>query len=216
MDARSSCIYETVPSGNRTNRSSAAPDVCRSFDAYKRQRTTWPLRPENWNLLFNSHLTMLVQHVLGHGAVLFNDQYIVKPCYNPTSTSSAFSWHRDSDWCRHLEDVGYSPYISVWVALDDMTLDNGCLAIRPGSHNNTHNNDDSNRVGEDTVAEGGVNWVQLLVRAGTAVIMSDMVEHGSGPNTTKYSRRAWMPQFSKHPLVYKAENVPVSLAVPLC
>jgi hypothetical protein len=43
-------------------------------------------------------------------------QYIIKP---PLSPLSSFCWHRDSDWCRGAE-VDYRPYISVWIALDDM------------------------------------------------------------------------------------------------
>ena len=46
-------------------------------------------------------------------------QYIAKPCQSP---ASAFCWHRDSDWLRGPQKGGGWPdYISVWVALDDMT-----------------------------------------------------------------------------------------------
>lgn len=43
-------------------------------------------------------------------------QYIVKPS---RSRLSQFAWHRDCDWCCG-PDVDRQPYLSVWVALDDM------------------------------------------------------------------------------------------------
>jgi ectoine hydroxylase-related dioxygenase (phytanoyl-CoA dioxygenase family) len=66
-----------------------------------------------------------------------------------------------------------------------------------------------------------VSWsalkdIPLLVSAGSAVIMTDVVEHASGANRTQYARRAWMPQFSCHPIVWReTPEAPVSLAVPL-
>ncbi|KAG2430346.1 hypothetical protein HYH02_013710 [Chlamydomonas schloesseri] len=66
------------------------------------------------------------------GPYLFNEQFIIKP---PRSTArSAFGWHRDSDWCRGRPEFQYSPYISVWTALDDMEAGNGALAVIPQSH----------------------------------------------------------------------------------
>ncbi len=45
------------------------------------------------------------------GPLLFNEQFILKP---PRSAySSAFAWHRDSDWCRDSSTYDYSPYVSV-------------------------------------------------------------------------------------------------------
>lgn len=37
--------------------------------------------------------------LLGPRAVLFNDQYILKPPRAAPGPSTAFGWHRDSDWC---------------------------------------------------------------------------------------------------------------------
>jgi ectoine hydroxylase-related dioxygenase (phytanoyl-CoA dioxygenase family) len=57
--------------------------------------------------------------------------------------------------------------------------------------------------------------VPLLLSAGSAVIMTDVVEHASGANRTQYARRAWMPQFSCKPIVWKEDKMPVSLAIML-
>jgi len=61
---------------------------------------------------------------------LFNDQYIAKP---PKSADARFTWHRDSQWCDEGETPGpnYKPYLSCWVALDDVDADNGAIRVLP-------------------------------------------------------------------------------------
>jgi ectoine hydroxylase-related dioxygenase (phytanoyl-CoA dioxygenase family) len=191
--------------------------------------------------------------LLGPKAVLFNDQYIVKPSQGGNAAS--FSWHRDSDWCR--EGSFPHPYISIWIALDDCEVENGCLFVRPGSHADASSDyvhvpglepeieasqdfsssltmtgilDDSGRAGNSsntespplenciTISKNKINGaaaVPLLLSAGSAVIMTDVVEHASGANTTQYARRGWMPQFSYQPVLWKESKTPVSLAIPL-
>ncbi len=52
-------------------------------------------------------------------------QYIVKP---GASSQSGFAWHRDSDWCSD-KDHQYSPYISLWCALDETTEGDAYAAL---------------------------------------------------------------------------------------
>ena len=105
-DAAGSCIYEAVP-GHR-----CTPALRTSHAAYCRLRSTWPLRAGVARLLFASRLTCLVTAILGPGAVLFNDQFILKPPERgPEGLATAFAWHRDSDWVRG-EEVAYAPYMS--------------------------------------------------------------------------------------------------------
>lgn len=126
-EATTSCIFESLPGR------CGSPELCTSYSTYRQARSTWPLRPSVWRILFQSQLTRLVTRLLGPGAVLFNDQassaplllllhadripslissrhcvqYILKtPC-----TTSAFPWHRDSEWCRSSA-VSYQPYLS--------------------------------------------------------------------------------------------------------
>lgn len=66
--AAASCIYESIPGHSCT------PELRSSYDAYRRHRCSWPLRPGVWRLLFHSRLSQLVAALLGPAAVLFNDQ----------------------------------------------------------------------------------------------------------------------------------------------
>lgn len=91
-------------------------------------------------------------------------------------------------------------YLSLWVALTDTSPDNGCLLMRPGSHNMSNDNN---------------NEVVLEMKAGDAVVFTDKVLHCSGPNRSAHVRMAWMPQFSDGPIIDPATDKPVSLAISL-
>ena len=233
-------------------------------------------------------------------------QYIIKPPESAAAAapSTAFAWHRDSDWCR-TGAAAYQPYLSgerllyvnvtmpagirpgqactgeqqpscnckrqddaeyykrhkgaasgsralprcrpadrcsacthppspllptprlcvVWCALEDMTLENGCLCVLPGSH-----------LGWTEVAagqppalqplpgapleagghqSGGSAAVPLEVPARTAIVTTDTLLHCSRSNGSRHVRRSWMPQFSAAPLVSRSSGAPVALALPL-
>jgi len=218
-DAHTSCIFETIPGSIRE----ANPDLHSSYDIYKAVRTAWPLRQEAWNVLFASRLTDLVEGLLGPGAVLYNEQYIVKP--SRSGTQASFSWHRDSDWCK--EGASDVPYISVWVSLDNVDELNGCLLLRPGSHaacdqfthlpgpEPTKKDYDSTKLDDGAFIDAGRHDFPLPVRSGSAIILTDTLLHASGPNNSAYARRAWMPQFSPKPIIWTDSGLPVSLAIPL-
>ena len=131
----------------------------------------------------------IVEALVGADARLFNEQFIVKP--HNCGIEGCFGWHRDSD---SLEDTTV-PYISIWIALDDVTLDNGCLIV------------------EDTALGGAPRALEMS--KGSAVVMSHLLRHKSGENKTRFQRRAWMPQFSKGPIMSAVNNEPVSLAIPI-
>ena len=60
------------------------------------------------------------------GIRIWHDQALIKrPWANPTA------WHLDTPFWSFSDRRA----ISIWVALDDATLENGCLFFIPGSHN---------------------------------------------------------------------------------
>src|SRR5262245_57623144 len=62
------------------------------------------------------------------GIRIWHDQALIKrPWANPTT------WHLDTPFWSFSDRRA----ISIWVALDDATLENGCLFFIPGSHNIT-------------------------------------------------------------------------------
>ena len=131
------------------------------------------------------------------GIRIWHDQTLQKqPWANPTA------WHLDNPyWSFHSPNA-----ISIWIALDDATLQNGCLYYLPGSHkiaryDNVDIGQDISdllkfypefRTTEPIVAE---------MRAGMAGVHNGLTAHGAGPNMTPHPRRAmtcaYMPEGAK-------------------
>lgn len=107
----------------------------------------------------------------------------------------ASPWHQDwSYW------YGAHKY-SIWVALDDATVENGCLKLLPGSHKSAvvHDGDASdghgfgNRLKPDAVDESQA--ITAEVEAGGAVFFHDLTLHSSHPNRSGEERWVWIPTY---------------------
>ena len=120
------------------------------------------------------------------GIRIWHDQALIKPPYgNPTS------FHLDNP------DLSFSrrDAISIWVALDDATLQNGCMYYLPGTHRTARY--ENVGIGSNL---GGIfkvypEWreidaVPAPVPAGSAVFHNGLVAHGAGANMTRRPRRA--------------------------
>lgn len=155
---------------------------------------------------------------------LFNDQYIVKPPHRHGRAldSSCFQWHYDSQWCDDDCKANYRQYLSAWVALDDVSEENGTLRMlpyAPGGDGGTHRARAANYPGINALASplddgGDLEGRPLTMKAGSVAFFSDVVLHCSGPNFTDVERRAWMPQFSDGP-VFREDGKAVSLTIRL-
>jgi len=121
-----------------------------------------------------------------HGIRIWHDQALFKrPWANPTAL------HLDVPyWSFSVPDA-----ISIWVALDDATRDNGCLYFLPGTHKKTDYRDigiTKNMKAIFTVYPelASVEAVAVPMRAGSASFHNGLCIHGAGPNMTPRPRRA--------------------------
>jgi ectoine hydroxylase-related dioxygenase (phytanoyl-CoA dioxygenase family) len=103
----------------------------------------------------------------------------------------------DSPWHQDWAYWGGSHKISVWVALDEATPENGCLQLLPGSHRAPVEHDHVRQVpgfgNRLDPAERGMDLSQavtLPARPGTAIFFHDLTLHASLPNRSGRPRRA--------------------------
>ena len=69
----------------------------------------------------------VIEELLGPNIKLYHDQLMMKPRFHGTVTD----WHQDSPaWPWLIPQMA----VSAWVALDDATVENGCMTVIPGSH----------------------------------------------------------------------------------
>jgi len=150
-------------------------------------------------LILDPRLGQLAGELAGvNGIRVWHDQALFKPPYgNPTG------WHLDNPyWSFTSRDS-----ISIWIAIDDATLCNGCMWYVPGSHKTaTHQNAGIGQNMGD-LFKVYPEWrmidpVAAPAKAGTAVLHNGLTAHGAGANMTNKPRRAmtcaYMPDGSTY------------------
>jgi phytanoyl-CoA hydroxylase len=170
---------------------SESPEAREQQDYYDRvftQRVNlWQTNDEVRDLMLDPALGRVPTELAGVGGVrIWHDQALVKgPYANPTA------FHLDVPyWSFTSADA-----ITIWVALDDATLENGCLYYVPGSHK--AQKFDNVGIGPSIGALFDVypEWRDVAaqpcpVRAGGALFHNGLTFHGAGANMTPGRRRA--------------------------
>jgi ectoine hydroxylase-related dioxygenase (phytanoyl-CoA dioxygenase family) len=163
--------------------------------------------PEVAAFVFGETMHSLAAALLGDTAYLFNEQFVVKGA----RTGASFAWHQDGAY------VGFDhkPYITVWIALDDTTEENGCVYVLPrnldldeGLVPHRWDAEGKEKVGYDGPDRG----IPAVVPAGSIVVFSSTTLHSSGANRTDRVRRAYLCQYSPEPIIDPATGGPKHFA----
>lgn len=160
--------------------------------------------------LFSGLMTHIATAVLGTRAYLFNEQYVVKAA----ERGMKFSWHQDSGFI----DYPHQPYLTCWIALDDVTEANGTVYLLPYPRAGTrqvvpHQRD--KQTGDLVGYAGADPGDPVLAPAGSIACFASTVLHRSGPNTTGQLRRIYLAQYSAEPILDADGSAPRHLAEPL-
>ena len=129
---------------------------------------------------------MLCQLAGVEGMRVWHDQALIKEPYgNPTA------WHLDDPyWSFYSRDA-----ISIWIALEDATLENGCMWFVPGTHRlaTFENVGIGQNIGDlfriyPAMAE--IDPVPAPMKAGDCSFHNGLTAHGAGANMTRKRRIA--------------------------
>jgi len=152
----------------------------------------------------------IARAALGDTVYLFNEQYVVKAAEH----GMKLGWHQDSGFAEYE----HRPYLTCWIALDDVTEANGTVYLLPYSRAGTRNVVEHIRDEEtnDLVGYFGDDpGDPVIVPAGSIACFSTTVFHRSGPNTTDRMRRVYVAQYTAEPLLSEDGSRPRMLAEPL-
>jgi ectoine hydroxylase-related dioxygenase (phytanoyl-CoA dioxygenase family) len=130
------------------------------------------------------------------GIRIWHDQSLCKrPWANPTA------WHLDTPyWSFSSRDA-----LSIWVALDDATLENGCLFFLPGTHKQTTFENpgitkNMNAIFTMYPQFATIKATAATMKAGSCSFHNGLCVHGANANMTPGFRRAmtcaFMPEGS--------------------
>jgi ectoine hydroxylase-related dioxygenase (phytanoyl-CoA dioxygenase family) len=107
---------------------------------------------------------------------------------------SPVEWHQDWAFYPHTND----DLLAVGVAMDDSSLENGCLMVLPGTHRGPVLNHHEEGVFAGAVTEPGFRAdgaVPILLKAGGISIHHVRLLHGSAPNRSPRARRLLLFQY---------------------
>ena len=135
-------------------------------------------------LAHHPQLLTLVQRLIGDSPVLFQDMALLKP----PRMGREKPWHQDHAYFRiDLE----AKVVGCWIALDEATVENGCMVIAPGSHLQgpvVHFQRRDWQICDSDVDNSGALAVPL--KPGGLLIFQSLLHHGTPPNRTAQRRRA--------------------------
>ena len=152
-----------------------------------------------WEELCHGYLAHLISAVCGEPMVLFKEKLNLKP-----PGGSGFAPHLDSPSLRvALGGDGGGPreFVTVMVAIDDMTVRNGCLRLARGPSSERCHVRVRQPRGDDPDGDGragaildeedaSIEYEDVVVRGGTVAAFGGWVPHRSGANLSPFPRRA--------------------------
>ena len=145
----------------------------------------------------------ICRSTLGDEAYLFNEQYVIKCADRDT----AFAWHQDSGYIHER----HRPYLTCWIALDDVDETNGAIYVLPFSESGirTYVRHERDPKLNDMVGYfGPAGGTPVEGPAGSIVCFSSVLFHRSGPNLTDRMRRVYVAQYSAEVILDEAGERP--------
>ena len=136
------------------------------------------------SLLTSGSMLEAASALLGEAAVLYKEKINYK-----LPGGAGYAPHQDAPAYRFVER-----HVSCMVAVDDALLDNGCLEVVSGMHQELLPTDDTGCIRADVVAS--LDWAPVEVRAGETLWFHSRTPHRSGPNPGPLPRRALYPTYN--------------------
>jgi ectoine hydroxylase-related dioxygenase (phytanoyl-CoA dioxygenase family) len=139
-------------------------------------------------LVSDDRLLDIAEQFVGPNIALFASHYIAKRPFD----GQAVLWHQDgSYWPLEPMEV-----VTLWLALDDSTPENGCMRVIPGTQHMTLQ-EMKPRTDVDNVLSSGMDEsavdeskaVDVILKAGDVSIHHPNIVHGSNANTSPRWRR---------------------------
>jgi ectoine hydroxylase-related dioxygenase (phytanoyl-CoA dioxygenase family) len=152
----------------------------------------WQTNRDVNELMMDPKIGKMASQLAGvDGIRIWHDQALIKrPWANPTA------WHLDTPFWSFSDRNA----ISIWVALDNATLENGCLFFIPGSHKQT--SFDKITIGRnmDSIFDvypqlRNAMPVAAPMKAGSCSFHNGLTVHGANANMTSGFRRAMTCSF---------------------
>lgn len=154
---------------------------------------------------YSEKIVKLAQDLDIEQPLLLQSMYIYKQPY----IGGEVTCHQDSTYLHTIDNN----LIGLWFALEDATLENGCLWAIPGGHNNTlksrlirmPNHQTKMEIYDENPWELN-DMVPLPVKQGSLIVLHGLLPHMSKQNTSPCSRQAYTLHIISGNKPYPATN----------
>lgn len=164
----------------------------------------WHRYPAVKPFVTSRRLGSIASRLSGLSVRLWHDHALFKEPHTGAKTP----WHQDTPYWPHQQRMHQ---LTIWIALRDTTIQNGCMSFLPGTHKllniepvNLANPQDLFTVAPQTK---GLKPVTCELKAGSCTVHNGMTFHYAGPNRSDGMREAiaiiYMPDGTTyHPVTH--------------
>ena len=144
-----------------------------------------------WRLATDTRVLDVMRQLIGPDLVILGTDFFCK--YGDPSATKFVAWHQDTTYWGLEPPVAHT----AWIAIDDSTVENGCMRVIPGSNQRglvTHG--ESQRAGnilsvnqeipDELVDSSGA--VDVILGAGQISVHDGHIFHSSNPNRSTRRR----------------------------
>lgn len=173
----------------------------------------WKREPAFEAVVRHPVLTEVARRLLDSDTLqLWHDQVISKP----PDDNDDFHFHQDF----YFWPLRPPQLVSCWLALDDATVDNGCMHVIPGSHVDPRfvpegrGKPDNEAARQAMTQRSPSEGRPVELKAGECMFHHCLNWHGTPANRTDRQRRAFVIIYSGDQVVFHPEQSPNHVLVP--
>ncbi len=136
-------------------------------------------------IAFHPKLLPIIEKILGAKAELYQSMALIKP---PRGREKP--WHQDHAYFDLTLDT---KVVGVWIALDDATIENGCLRVVPGWHHaatHPHFMRRDWQLCDDQSKNFKTQSLAVPLQPGGCLLFDSFLPHGTPSNFTNVHRKA--------------------------
>lgn len=173
------------------------------YDLYQRH-------PEFQEMANNQRILDCLETTLGKNIFLYDNSLI----YKPKGRRNGVPWHQD-----FISRIHEPLKIIVWMAIDDVSKENGTVQVIPGSHNYGHlpyhvvqGETHHDRVNMEIIEKDKDKIIYVNLKAGDVLLFNMLVLHGSDEVHTDQPRRVFRCSYqSMQEQIYTPRQSPIVL-----
>ncbi|NQX57928.1 phytanoyl-CoA dioxygenase family protein [Paenibacillus qinlingensis] len=159
------------------------------------------------NFLLSDDVLDLVEPIIGPNIGLWSSHFICKDPF----VGRATPWHEDSAYWKGRVS-NFDNIITVWLAIDNSTKENGCMQVIPGTHSNGfseyENVDGAKNLFSTQIKNIDTSTaVHFELQKGQCSLHDSRIIHGADPNKSEFRRCGYtMRYFSTDTKIFEDKN----------